>query len=444
MQKYPEPIVLSDWSKVPSHYTDQFYNLQIRSSKFEIQTFGLHYYNDALWTGPYVGVATTECLKSHGILEDRRAIVIQPRFELDPWQMLNEVFEDDEFSIYLDDSEKGSTPLFHLYTSERPIAVPQHIADSGEILLYLCFLNACYRLCRKGLKRSMGKSSKNYSSRIRGKINIKRNMQLNTMNGRNDRFYCEFPNFTEDNLENRILKSALNKVSKPLKDSLHFNPEIEKRVRYCVNMLRHVTEITISSNDFRTASAAGFYSYYKQSLLLAESVLKDRFSVPETSNSGEQKPMMVVTPYMINMQLLFELFCRARLKKTLPGSLELAPYKTAFPVRDRGANVRNLHLSQQLIPDLIIRRRMDKSVVALFDAKYKESSLASRDDTLQLLAYSLASAADLVGFMFPSNSTLNENFDKRVTLRSPFVNNGIPYVEYPVGTNLYWREDILR
>lgn len=443
MLRHTEPIVLSDWSKVPALQLDITQSLQGRPWKDEIDFFGLHFYKGALWTGPYVGVGTSDNLKLRGTLRQRTPIVIQPRFGLDPWTMLNEILQDDEFPAYLADAESGDEPLFRLFTTEKPIAVPQQLAASGETLLYLSFLNTCYALCRKGLKRSMGKSSKNYTSKVRGKINITKNLRTNTWRGRNDRFYCEFPDFTEDNLENRILKSALNRTSKTLKGSLLSTPEIEKRIKYCTNALRHITEVTIFSSDFRSATATGLYSYYKRPLRLAELILKEQFGIPETNSTDKRKSMMTVVPYMINMQLLFELFCRARLKKTLSDELELAPYKTEFSVREKGVDVKGLHLSKRLIPDLIIRRRSDHSVAALFDAKYKESTLASRDDTLQLMAYALATAADVIGFMFPSNSKLDDNFGKTVTLRSPFINEGIPYVEYPVAMNLGWKDNIL-
>lgn len=152
---------------------------------------------------------------------------------------------------------------------------------------------------------------------------------------------------------------------------------------------------------------------------------------------------MEVELCLINMQLLFELFCRTRLKKMLPHNLFLAPYKESLSVREKGTDVKGLHLTQKLIPDLIIKRRSDQKTVALFDAKYKESSSASRSDTLQLLAYSLAMALDVVGFMFPANPLLQANLEKDVTLQSPFVAGGIPYVEIPVAASICWSEKFL-
>ena len=440
MLQYEEPIYLKDWSKVPALHADLFRYSQHPFKQDDITTFGLHFYQDKLWTGPYVGVGTSDILKLRRGRIPRTAIMIQPRFGLDPWEMLDEILDDEEFPSYLSETERDRAPLFHIFTSEKPIVVPQQFAASGKRLLYLSFVNSCYALCRKGLKRSMGTSSKNYTSKIRGRINITKNLQLNTSRGRNDRFFCDFPNFTEDNIENRILKSALLRTSQSLRRSKLFPPEIEKRVRYCSNTLRHVSETKVLPSDFRFATANGLYSYYRHTLHLAEFILKEQFSIPDTKVCDDLRTAAPVVPYMINMQLLFELFCRARLKKTLSDDLILDPYRTEFSVRESGKEVEGLHLSNRLIPDIIIRCRSSHSVAALFDAKYKESSTVSREDTLQILAYSLATAADEVGFMFPPNDTLTSNYRKCITLRTPFVPGGIPYIEYPVDANFSWND----
>lgn len=440
MLQHEEPIYLKDWSKVPELHADLFRHSQRPFKQDDITTFGLHFYQDKLWTGPYVGVGTSDILKLRRSRIARTAIMIQPRFGLDPWEMFDEILDDEEFPSYLSVSESDGAPLFRIFTSEKPIVVPQQFAASGKRLLYLSFINSCYALCRKGLKRSIGTSSKNYTSKIRGRINITKNLQLNTSRGRNDRFFCEFPDFTEDNIENRILKSALNRTSQHIRRSQLFPLEIEKRVRYCSNTLRHVSEAKILPSDFRSSTANGLYSYYRHTLHLAEFILKEQFGIPDTKVCDDHRTAAPVVPYMINMQLLFELFCRARLKKTLSEDLILDPYTKEFRVWESGTEVDGLHLSNRLIPDLIIRRRSDDSVAALFDAKYKQSSTVSREDTLQILAYSLATGADEVGFMFPPNDTLASNFGKGITLSTPLVNGGIPYTEYPVDANFSWKD----
>ena len=114
---------------------------------------------------------------------------------------------------------------------------------------------------------------------------------------------------------------------------------------------------------------------------------------------------MQVTEFVFDIAMLYELYCRAEIKKELPPEWELAPVgEEKLVFEDEGRN-KLLYLGGKLIPDIIIRHKSTKTTV-IFDVKFKDgrSGQSHRDDRLQILAYQYMYNASVIGHILPKCS----------------------------------------
>lgn len=104
----------------------------------------------------------------------------------------------------------------------------------------------------KGLKKTLIYHDENLTAKIRGKIDVSKNIKHNTARGRSDKFYCSYVDFTDDNIENRIVKAALLKSKKILKEKFSSEASVNGKINFCLNSLRHVKVTNISNTDIIT------------------------------------------------------------------------------------------------------------------------------------------------------------------------------------------------
>lgn len=64
----------------------------------------------------------------------------------------------------------------------------------------------CLKNHQARIEESIRDENENLQSKIKGKINISQHIKQNVIPRREDRVYCQYQEYTVDNLENRILK----------------------------------------------------------------------------------------------------------------------------------------------------------------------------------------------------------------------------------------------
>jgi len=422
------PRKLNDWSELDEK-EDFWSGLDL--SKQDVN-FGIHKYDGRLWTSGYVGVGRIYNYNQMPIQTNGKEhiVVISSQYGMDPWQMLEKVLTDDEYDKYLEELENNNKFLFRVFYDQPLIKLAQDEQNDGDLLYALSFINSCYFLCKKGLKKTMYYQEENYNSKVRGKIDVKKNIRENTCRGRNDRFYCKYIDFTEDNTENRILKVTLMKCKSIVEERFEKNTEITKRVHYCMNVFRHVKSVAIKTSDFNNVSVSGLYMYYKPILQQARSIFSQKY-YSYSSDGGKTITKSVYTiPYMINMETLFEFYARTMLKENLnKDKYELVEYSKKLFL-ERGATCKEdtekgIHLIPYCIPDIVIRDKLTKVPLAVIDAKYKAHDRTARIDSLQLLSYVLLTGVNRCGFVFPGTQTGIKQMKTRGTdyllLQSPTI-----------------------
>lgn len=432
---------LKDWSKI-DRQSDFLEGINLSSPEL---SFGIHPYNGELWTSGYVGVSRVFNKNKKAISTNGKdhILVIKSQYNLDPWEMLKVIFEDDEYEDYIEELNKKNTYLFKIFHEQPLIRLERDEDNSADILLALSFINECYALCKKGIKKEMFHKEENYNAKIRGKVDVKKNIKKNMSHGRNDRFYCKYIEFTPDNIENRILKAALLKCRTIITEKFKASSEIDRRIRYSINTLKSVKNIKIRNKDFNNVSISGLYTYYKPALIQAKSIVDKKYHTYTSAEGKQIKKSMYTVPYMINMENVFEFYARAILKKELKGKNYVVDKysKKIFLEKNQDKKVpKNIHLMTYCIPDIIIRNNKDE-VVAVLDAKYKSHERSSRSDSLQLLSYVLLTGSKRCGFIFPGDMTKIKKLreDDCIIVNTPF-NNDTRYYELILSNNPIFSE----
>lgn len=395
------------------------------SDDAEVVNLGIRRVNGRLYAGNYVGICRLKTASGKTVTaRDGREVIlkIQPRFPLSAVDMLNAIREDDEFERYLapqttcigaaerEVEDLISNEVFHFFSDEDPIFLEDEIAKESSIITASVFISLLQNLCRRPL---MGKTickEENLVGKAKGKIVFSKNIRFNTLRGRDDRLYCRYLQYTEDIVENQILKAALKKAETFLNQYFRSVSGSKNSFRdiiaYCNNALAHITHKSISRFDLASIKTTGVYVSYKPVINAAKMVLNEI----TVAASGQTTITSYVIPYAISMEKLFEMYIRTYLKQAgvksfdsqEPG-IRLLRYddKTAV-LAERNKSFAN-YIGGNVKPDIIIYNPENEKYT-VFDVKYKDPSnnRFSRSDRMQVLAYGLMFNADNVGNIFPS------------------------------------------
>ena len=347
---------------------------------------------------------------------DEHILIVEPRFEnLSPIKMLEALSHDEEFEFY----ESQLSSFYHFFLNEKPIKLERPIDLEVSTLNALLYLNVLKTIVKKPLFGRMMKIEENMVSKVKGKIVIHKQIKHNLLHARPDRMYCAYQQFTVDVPENQYLKSALLKVKRYLEELDKPLPILTELVRLCWNGMSHISLPDKKIQRAQLPKMRGLYSYYNDALDIAK-MIDDEISI---GFNGEVQETGYVVPFAINMQNLFELYTRYRLKKALKqvnAHLDLQPFESVVRVLQNSEEEPKLYIDGHVKPDIIIYdKRVKNETVAVFDAKYKDFMSATtrfyvREDRLQILAYGFVYNPQHIGHIFPSEHS-NHHRKQRVT-----------------------------
>lgn len=386
---------------------------------------GIHKVNGRLYSSNYVGVCRLKGLNGKTIrARDGREIIIriEPRFPISVVEMLNMLRDDDEFESYLapqtnrlnDNSleveDLRSNELFSFFTDDDPIFLKDSFAKESSIIAASVFITLLKGLCSKPLMGRMICKEENLVGKVKGKVVFSKNIRNNTLRGRDDRVFCRYLYYSEDILENQILKAALHKAEIFLNryfGSISGNKNTYRdMLTFCRNALSHISYTKIGRLDVARVKTTGVYVYYKPVINAAKMVLNE-ITLEAT---GQSAVTSYVVPYAVSMDKLFEMYVRALLKRSgiksysaTDDSIRLLKYddKTAV-LKDKGLPYAS-YIGGDIKPDIIVFNPTNEKY-AVFDVKYKDysNSRSARPDRLQILAYSLMFDCINVGNIFPT------------------------------------------
>lgn len=367
-------------------------------------------------TSGYVGICWLRDYQGKQIINpitgEKTAIMVRPRFDMNPWDMIIKVMNDPEYELYTSGDNRN---FFQIYTGEELIPVP-NTESGGELLAAISFVKECEKICKKHLRQAMSFKEENFNGKVVGNIQVAKHIKQNITQAREDRIFCRYPVFTVDTLENRIMKTALLKANKIFRKNGITIKEIGRIYSYCENSLTAVRTVAISKSDFNRINTSGFNTYYKGVMELAKTVL---FGNGVNDLSGvETKDIKYVIPYTINMESLFEFYVRATLKEYLrkdpDSNVILDEYRMPQknPLLTLKESDQQAYLMNHYVPDiaLIEKDGEENRYIAVFDVKYQNSTKTVYNETRrhnshQLLFYTLLLNVTRCGFIFPKQKT---------------------------------------
>lgn len=397
---------------------------------------GIHYYNNQLYSSNLVGISRLKNVDGDTIYDsegNELIIKVVPRFNVTVVELLNYIRDDDEFDRYMapqtvsnrnrerDIEAIDRNEIFYFFENEKPLKVDDGISDENSIITVTVFLTLLRLLCKRPLMGRMLKDEENLTGKVKGKIVIEKNIRSNTMHGRNDRFYCRYLHFSDDIIENQILKAALKKAKRFIVDYFgdysKDNNNYSSMISYCSKALRNISEVQCNGSSCNGLKFTGCYAYYKPVIAMAKMILDD-ISI---ESNGEVNTTGYIIPYAISMEKLFEVYIRAYLKKNGIYSykrkyehgirLEKFDDKTEVFAEEDLINP-GRYISGSIKPDLILTDQ-DSGETVVIDVKYKNYMNGnSRNDRLQLLAYSMMLNANNIGIILPAQID-EEIFDAR-------------------------------
>lgn len=402
---------------------------------------GIKRLNGRLYSSNYVGVCRLKSVSGKNIAAfDGCEVVlkIEPRFPVSVVDMLNALREDDEFERYLapqtnriNDSTReiedlGDNELFHFFYDEDPIFLQDSIARESSIITASVFLTMLKSLCSRPLMGRMVRYEENFVGKAKGKIIFRKNIRTNTLRGRDDRIYCSYLQYSEDILENQVLKAALHKaevfINKYLGSASAEKNSFREIVAFCRKAMAHITYTSVSRLDLKKIKTTGVYVYYKPVINAAKMVLNE---ITLEAN-GESAVTSYVVPYAISMEKLFEIYVRAYLKRagvssynSDDNSIRLSKYDDKTAVLRNKGKAYSTYIGGNIKPDIIVYDPETENYI-VFDVKYKDSlnSRYARPDRMQILAYGLMMGCDNVGIIFPTSDATNNMYYMRNEINS--------------------------
>lgn len=411
------------------------------SSDNVIVNLGIKKINGRLYSGNYVGVCRLKSLNGKTLLSSDGAEIIlkiEPRFDISVVDMLNALRDDDEFERYLapqtnrqneamrEIEDLSDNELFHFFNNEDSIFLKDSIAQESSIITASVFITMLKSLCSRPLMGRMERKEENLTAKVKGKIVFGKNIQKNTLRGRDDRIYCRYLEYTEDIIENRILKAALHKaeifLTKYFGSASGNNNSFRDMVSYCRNALSHISYTKIARLDLSDIKTTGVYVYYKPVINVAKMVLNE-ITLEATGNSAITS---YVIPYAISMDKLFEMYIRAYLKRagiksyaSKEKGLHLLKYDDKTAVLQQKAKAFSRYIAGNVKPDIVVYND-ENGKYAVFDVKYKNSfnMQSSRSDRLQILAYALMFNCVDVGNIFPTQNGRKNTYYRRNKINS--------------------------
>lgn len=205
---------------------------------------------------------------------------------------------------------------------EPAIDTPSQMTDILTPLLLLHYITLVRLAIRNGLKRDYINVENNLKGKIKGRISIHKNLNINEVTNRKDRIFCQYQEFSVNTPENRLLKKGLIFAKAALNHfaSSEHNTDIIKHIQLINTLLRrfeNVEDDILISQVYKT-SHSKIYKDYAEAIRVAKLILRRYdYSIDKASSSLNSNP-----PFWIDMPRLYELYVYKKLSDAFPNQIE--------------------------------------------------------------------------------------------------------------------------
>lgn len=259
------------------------------------------------------------------------------------------------------DVANGHTPTLHEWLIER-------------------FLDQLEALIARGIRLQYVEREDNLTS-IRGKLLPRQNMLHNRFAPH--RFYCRFDELSINRPENRLIRTALERVARSTSEMIS-----KRRARSLIERLHEVPPSVRIGSDFAAWRNDRLMTHYRDIRFTCSWILNEEAPAPA---QGSQR----MFGCFVRMSSLFERYVTQWIREQFAGQQQFNGYTPApqlskefcwpYP-HNAGAR------PEVMRPDIVVSRQHEngRQVIGVLDAKWKERSVTdsmSRADLFQMIAY---------------------------------------------------------
>ena len=380
--------------------------LAAHSHQTKTETLGVYSGQDGLRPGNFIGMVWV------GKGDDKVVLRVDCKFiGMDYIKMFYECAADRNVGDHFD--------CLHFWADQELISAEKKDEDFS-LLIAVAYLRELKALCSRHLRRHFLRERQNFAGKVKGKILAGENLRRNVLRCRPDRVYCEYQSVSDDILENRILRTALERAARYVarnnkqKNIQKELPRVQEWIRLCRSRLCGVSIARIRPRDFAAARKRGVFAHYARPLQLAKAVLRQLGFNPQTEINEESTK---TPPYAINSEELFERFAELKLREHYGERLVALYCRNIFSGGGHNS------FSVNVRPDFYVKPDKHNSA-QIIDAKYKRviprNDKPDEGDIYQVIAYSRhqklleeigdGNAAPLVALIYPSLDG-DENID---------------------------------
>lgn len=309
-------------------------------------------------------------------------------------QILPKIFSESSSTVNKDEQVKSSIDLFFRLLSftdysglkniPTPISNISHQYDILEIFIEL-FTNLFLIQYKRAINRNYESQEENLIL-IKGKILFGKSILRNSF--LNHRHYCEYDEFTENNILNKIFKSTFFNLLQITDSSQN-----KSRLKLALTYLENVDRVNLSKEIFDKIKFTRLNENYRPIFNLAKMFYHN-------SQPGFRDGDELTFSFLIPLNLLFEYFAY----KLVRNSLQDEPYKVFYqkPTKHLAKYLNGNVLPQR--PDIVVK--LGNDIVMILDAKY--SNLFSNgklspsiSNIYQLISYSVNYGCDDIFIISP-------------------------------------------
>ena len=295
-------------------------------------------------------------------------LTVKPKIEnLNSSRMLVETLSHPQVAPHI---KMGET--YEILTDAKPIEI-EEVPNDYLLFLMIHYLKILNDLVRRGLQRNYRTTTENLRGRIRGRLLVGQTVRRNWPRGRKHYAYCSYQTYSEDTLENRILKAAYLKARSYLNSINAINGELAEWISNVGVDMERVSTVRIYPTDFALVTVQRIRPDYRQALDLARIVLRTLGYDPTVEAARER--IRYIYPYWIDMNELFERYVEVKLRRGEIGVLKdyrVYPgygYGGGIPIKEDKI-ISDGREVKELRPDFIL---VKDGKIAIGDAKYKEA-----------------------------------------------------------------------
>ena len=170
-------------------------------------------------------------------------------------------------------------------------------------LIVAHFLSIVKDIVKRGLKKDYVQREENLK-KVRGRIDISRNERMNILKKRYDKVFCRYQEYSEDTLENRLIKKALLFSQQVLlvagmSDSLL---SLQHTIHECLSAFSNVSD-QIEVREVKAIKHHKIFREYDDAVKLAQMILH-RYDYSITNITTEEEEYCPV--FWIDMAMLYE------------------------------------------------------------------------------------------------------------------------------------------